>query len=172
MPLPLYSVLTHWRLIAGRFRGKNSSAAQSTISVRSGFPCVILHPLFNYFRCFCPEFRVSTRSDGHGKLVVVEQYFSFRLNGSLLSSWEMFGGRWFVCAACRRRRVDRVLAIIHLFVINPFTAPACKMSGPKAAVLCVLMKILSHASAKKKTKRIKGFRFRTLIGRFLAMSLL
>ena len=28
------------------------------------------------------------------------------------------------------------------------------------------MKILSHASAKKKTKRLKGFKFRTFIGRF------
>ena len=72
----------------------------------------------------------------------------------------MFVGKRFVCAACRLR-MDRVFAVIHLFVINPFTAPACKMSGPKAAVLCVLMKILSHASAKKKTKRLKGFRFRT-----------
>ena len=30
-------------------------------------------------------------------------------------------------------------------------------------MLCVLMKILSHASAKKKTKRLKGFEFRTVI---------
>ena len=28
------------------------------------------------------------------------------------------------------------------------------------------MKILSHTSAKKKTERLKGFRFRTFIGRF------
>ena len=34
------------------------------------------------------------------------------------------------------------------------------------SVLCVLMKILSHASAKKKTKILKGFKFGTFIGRF------
>ena len=33
-------------------------------------------------------------------------------------------------------------------------------------MLCVLMKILSNASAKKKTKRLKGFKFRSFIGRF------
>ena len=32
-------------------------------------------------------------------------------------------------------------------------------------MLCVLMKILSHASKKKKTKRLKGFKFRTFMGR-------
>ena len=33
-------------------------------------------------------------------------------------------------------------------------------------MLCVLMKILSHASAKEKAKRLKGFRFCTFIGVF------
>ena len=33
-------------------------------------------------------------------------------------------------------------------------------------MLCVLMKILSHASAKKKTKGLKSFKFRVCIGRF------
>ena len=28
------------------------------------------------------------------------------------------------------------------------------------------MKVLPHVSAKKKTKRLKGFKFRTFIGRF------
>ena len=32
-------------------------------------------------------------------------------------------------------------------------------------MLCVLMKILSHACVKKKTKRLKGFQFRAFMGR-------
>ena len=65
--------------------------------------------------------------------------------------------------------------------INPFTAPACKISWLKDAqmhlkngifsgpvthllsALCVLIKLLSHASVKKKAKRRKGFKFRTLL---------
>ena len=38
------------------------------------------------------------------------------------------------------------------------------------SVLSVLMKILSHATAKKKTKRLKGLNFRTFIGRFQVTS--
>ena len=33
-------------------------------------------------------------------------------------------------------------------------------------MLCVLMKILSHASLKRKTERLKDYKFRTVIGRF------
>ena len=33
-------------------------------------------------------------------------------------------------------------------------------------MLCVLIKVLSHASAIKKTERLKGFKFRTFISRF------
>ena len=33
-------------------------------------------------------------------------------------------------------------------------------------MLCVSIEIFSHASAKKKTKRLKGFRFCTVIGSF------
>ena len=42
-------------------------------------------------------------------------------------------------------------------------------SGPiinLLSLLCVLMKILSHASAKKKTKRLKGFEFHIITGLF------
>ena len=45
-------------------------------------------------------------------------------------------------------------------------------SGPIAhllsvlPMLCVLMKILSYASAKKNTKMLKGFKFGTFIARF------
>ena len=39
-------------------------------------------------------------------------------------------------------------------------------SGPTTHLLSILMKLLSHVSAKKKTKRLKGFKFRTFIGRF------
>ena len=67
---------------------------------------------------------------------------------------------------------------------NPFTAPACTISGLKGArmslknslvsglrtnlfsVLWVLMKTLSHAGAKKKTKRFQHFRLCTFIGCF------
>ena len=38
------------------------------------------------------------------------------------------------------------------------------------SVRCVLMKILSKASAKKKTERLKGFKFCTFIGRFQVTS--
>ena len=37
-------------------------------------------------------------------------------------------------------------------------------------MLCVLMKIFSHASVKKKKKGLKGFRFCTFIGRFQVTS--
>ena len=72
---------------------------------------------------------------------------------------------------------------------NPFTAPAGEISGLKDAGthapanstfsgpvahllsrLCVLIKILSHAGATKKAKRLKGFRFGTFIARFQATS--
>ena len=33
-------------------------------------------------------------------------------------------------------------------------------------MLCILMEILSHASAKKKTKTQKFFKFRTFMGHF------
>ena len=33
-------------------------------------------------------------------------------------------------------------------------------------MLCILMKILSYAGTEKKTKKLKGFRFRTFTGRF------
>ena len=32
--------------------------------------------------------------------------------------------------------------------------------------VCVLVKLLSHASAKQKTKRLKGFKFCSFVGRF------
>ena len=67
--------------------------------------------------------------------------------------------------------------------INPFTAQPVKLraeictdapahsifSGPVThllSVLYILMKIHSHASAKEKTKRLKGFQFCSFIGRF------
>ena len=68
--------------------------------------------------------------------------------------------------------------------INPFAAPVCNISGLKDArnapakrvfsgpivhlllMLHGLMKILSYDGAKKKTKRLKGFKFGTFIGRF------
>ena len=43
--------------------------------------------------------------------------------------------------------------------INSFIAPACKSFGPTVhllSMLRVLMKILSHAGPKKKTKRLTG----------------
>ena len=46
-------------------------------------------------------------------------------------------------------------------------------SGPVShllSMLRVLMKILSHTSAKKKAKRLKGFKFGAFIGRFQAAS--
>ena len=80
------------------------------------------------------------------------------------------------CVLCVRRRIRVWTCHIQhsyssclLRTLNPFTAPACKLSGLKDAqtrlrnsilsgpithpfsVRCVLMKILSHANAKKKT---------------------
>ena len=73
-------------------------------------------------------------------------------------------------------------------MINPFTAPACKVSVLKDAGTRLqkvvyfwyyntstfkqrfLVKVLSKASAKKKAKRLKGFKFRTFIGRFQVAS--
>ena len=61
---------------------------------------------------------------------------------------------------------------------QPVKCPCCKMYGCSCkqsvfrsnnnlfSMVCVLMQFLSHASAKKKTERPKGFRFRTFIGRF------
>ena len=70
---------------------------------------------------------------------------------------------------------------------NPFTAAACEISGLKDAgtclqtvcfpvllhlllILCVLTKVLPHAGAKKKTERLKGFKFRTFTRRFQVTS--
>ena len=38
-------------------------------------------------------------------------------------------------------------------------------------MLCLLMKILSHASAKRKTERLKGFEFRTFGNRYQVKTL-
>ena len=72
--------------------------------------------------------------------------------------------------------------------INPFTAAACEISGLKDApdaaansifsgpvthllsVLCVLLKILSDAGAKKKTKSCKTSNSLNFIGRFQVTS--
>ena len=72
--------------------------------------------------------------------------------------------------------------------LNPITAPACKISGLKDArtrlknsifsgpithllsMLCVVIKVLSHASAKRKQNGLKGFKFPTFIGHFQATS--
>ena len=37
-------------------------------------------------------------------------------------------------------------------------------------MLCVFIKVLSHASAKKETEKLKGFGFGTFIGRFQVTS--
>ena len=67
--------------------------------------------------------------------------------------------------------------------INPFTAPACKISGLKDArthLQTVYFPVLwrcatcfdgnpftyNYASAKKENKNLTGFRFRSFIGRF------
>ena len=74
---------------------------------------------------------------------------------------------------------------ISVFLINTFTAPTYKLfSGRKMKeptckqyvfwsyniyfqCLVILIKVLSHAGAKKETKRLKGFRFcRFQVGRF------
>ena len=51
-----------------------------------------------------------------------------------------------------------IIFFIIIIIISPITH--------LLSMLCVLMKIVSHASAKKKTERFKGFKFRTVIGRF------
>ena len=70
-------------------------------------------------------------------------------------------------------------------LFNPFTAPARKIFRAERCTdthansivsvpltrfafnaVCVLMKILSHASAKKKTQKLKGFKFRTFMDHF------
>ena len=53
--------------------------------------------------------------------------------------------------------------------LNPFTAPACKISGLKDTP-CVSVKILSHHSAKNKAETVKRFEFCTFIGRFQVTS--
>ena len=37
-------------------------------------------------------------------------------------------------------------------------------------MLCVVMKVFSHVSAKTKTEKLQSFKFRTFIGRFQAIS--
>ena len=78
---------------------------------------------------------------------------------------------------------ERWAAKCYSIYINPFTAPACKISGQKTCmdvpansifsgpitstlILYLLIKVRSCASAKKNTERLKGFRFCTLIGHF------
>ena len=81
-------------------------------------------------------------------------------------------------------RCDHNLA----YTFNPFTAPACQISraergrdvpadrvfsGPvthRLSILCVLIKLLSHAKAKQKTKGLKGFEFCSFTGRFQVTS--
>ena len=100
-------------------------------------------------------------------------------HSDLLSIWMTF----------QVHNVCIMLTVICLFFCNPFTAPACTISGLNDtrkrlqtvyfpvllhlfSMLCgVLMEFLSHASPKrrkkeKKKKRFKGFKFRTFMGRF------
>ena len=101
--------------------------------------------------------------------------------------------------ACVRARVLCAIVIVCLCVclrvymstvppkwivqqlLNPFTAPVCKISEPKIAqtlllkvyfwgsitniisILCVSIKILSHIIAKKKTKKLKDSNFALLL---------
>ena len=85
------------------------------------------------------------------------------------------------CCWCWWRWSSTLFGFIGSGLFNPFSAPACKMSGLKDArtrlqtvyfpvlynylhsMLCVLIKVFSRASAKTETKRLKGFRFRTVI---------
>ena len=81
-------------------------------------------------------------------------------------------------------KIVSVKCLASVACINTFTAPVCKISrlkdartclqtvyfsGPSASLLsmlCILVKIISHARVKKKTKRLKGFKFHTFIGHF------
>ena len=42
----------------------------------------------------------------------------------------------------------------------------CSFNTSTFNAMCDVMKVLSHVSAKKETKRLKGFKFRTFTGRF------
>ena len=87
--------------------------------------------------------------------------------------------------ACKLKSQDTFAQIMTnaLHNINPFTAPACKISGLNAAwmrlqtvlflvlqhqfsILYILVEILSHAIAEKKAKRFMGFKYRTFMGCF------
>jgi len=93
----------------------------------------------------------------------------------------------------QREKNKKLIELLHTehsaykTMFNPFTSPACKTSGLKSAhihaskqyifrsitnlisILCVLMKILSHANAKKR-KKLDDFKFRTFIVRFQVTS--
>ena len=125
--------------------------------------------------------------------VLVSFFISIRLKNSQLTSEE--SGFTLVCPYHYIVNCDLiwdavsayyfVLCFEHfLIVFNPFTAPACKISGLKdewmrlqksmfsnpithlLSMLYIVMKILLHVSGKKKTKRLKGLRFLTFIGSF------
>ena len=108
--------------------------------------------------------------------------FDFALTLCLL--WQSYCNKfWAFCAPALFLHKINILFASLPFVkdlgpyawraINHFTAPACTVSGLNDArtrlqtvyfpilwhlfsVLCVLIKILSHATAKKETKRLKG----------------
>ena len=86
-----------------------------------------------------------------------------------------------VLSAHRHTQIDRhphtgVSLLLTMAQRDPFTAPTCKMSGLKDAgtglqnsifygpiayllsMLYVVIKVLSHASAKKEKKRLEGFK--------------
>ena len=92
----------------------------------------------------------------------------------IMSPLNMLNHKCKLCNCMARVLIGRYSSA---FIINPFTAPACKVSRLKEpqmrpqnsvfsspithllSVISNLMKILSHASAKKKTKRLKVFKF-------------
>ena len=55
---------------------------------------------------------------------------------------------------------------MHASANSIFSGPITRL----LSMLWVLMEILSHASAKKQTKRLKSFKFGTFMGRFQVMS--
>ena len=164
------------------------------ISLQSQYPIYFIMLDFSVF--LAPMHACSKALSSFLLLLYTLRQISLSLCTSLLCILEYYTIDPFTTTACNISGLKAAgtclqtvyFLVLEYYTINPFTTTACNISGLKAAgtclqtvyffgpithllsVLCVLTKVLSHSNTKKKTKRLRGFKFRTFIGRFQATS--
>ena len=115
----------------------------------------------------CPQTKLSKRKESRSGI----EPRSFRLPAYRLTA--------------RPNRLSASKSLLHspltLSLPQPVKFPSWKMQGRackqyifrsynRPSMLCILIKIFSHVTTKKRRKRVKGLKFRIFIGRFQVTS--